>query len=374
MAWNSGASAGVTSRAPIACSASLSDTKNCASSRPPAITASSNARVSSTSKASRRCSSTSSRPRPATAISIATSRAALRSRRPTAAGSPADGAAGGTPSGAPEPSTAVARFSVASRASSWWTVAPARSTSSSVSSRNSCVCSPASMFARRSITLNLRLTVARRLARLPRLVRLRRLCVLLSVVALPLLAWALLPVVSTGADSASLQRRIDRDQAAIDRKKRHEGVLTTDITAFNRRIDSLQTSISKLQSREDRIQADLDAKRAELTQIQEQLRIEHAKLARLKARLAAAKVVLGRRLREIYTADAPDIVTVLLDAHGFADLLERSEFMHRINAQDRVILVAVKKAKDETTATTKRLARREDRAHPAAAPIGARRR
>jgi len=48
-------------------------------------------------------------------------------------------------------------------------------------------------------------------------VRLRRLCVLLSVVALPLLAWALLPVVSTGADSASLQRRIDRDQFLLEK-------------------------------------------------------------------------------------------------------------------------------------------------------------
>jgi murein DD-endopeptidase MepM/ murein hydrolase activator NlpD len=199
--------------------------------------------------------------------------------------------------------------------------------------------------------------------------RLRRLCVLLSALALPLLAWALLPVVSTGADSASLQRRIDRAQSAIDVKKRHEGVLTTDISAYTARIDSLQRDISKLQAREDRIQADLDAKRAELERIQAQLRIERAKLARLKARLAASRVVLARRLREIYTSDAPDIVTVLLNAHGFAELLERGEFMHRINEQDREIIVAVKTAKKQTTATTKRLARLEARAEEVAALI-----
>jgi murein DD-endopeptidase MepM/ murein hydrolase activator NlpD len=199
--------------------------------------------------------------------------------------------------------------------------------------------------------------------------RLRRLCLLLTAVALPLLAWALLPVVSTGADSASLQRRIDRAQSAINVKKRHEGVLTTDISAYSARIDALQSDISKLQAREDRIQADLDAKRAELEHIQEQLRMERAKLARLKARLAAARVVLARRLREIYTSDQPDIVTVLLDSHGFAELLERSEFMHRINEQDRAIIVAVKTAKDETAATTKRLAKLEVRAQNVAAVI-----
>src|SRR5438552_1249931 len=203
--------------------------------------------------------------------------------------------------------------------------------------------------------------------------RLRRLCVLLSAVALPLLAWALLPVVSTGADSASLQRRMDRAQSAINVKKRHEGVLTTDISAYSARIDALQGDISRLQAREDRIQADLDAKRAELERIQEQLRIERAKLARLKARLAAARVVLARRLREIYTSDQPDIVTVLLDSRGFADLLERSEFMHRINEQDREIIVAVKAAKDETAATTRRLAKLEDRAQRVAAAILSRR-
>src|SRR5689334_17472259 len=110
--------------------------------------------------------------------------------------------------------------------------------------------------------------------------RLRRLCVLLSAVALPLLAWALLPVVSTGADSVSLQRRIDRAQSAIDSKKRHEGVLTTDISAYSARIAALQGDISRLQAREDGIQADLDAKRAELARIQEQLRMERAKLTR----------------------------------------------------------------------------------------------
>jgi murein DD-endopeptidase MepM/ murein hydrolase activator NlpD len=205
------------------------------------------------------------------------------------------------------------------------------------------------------------------------LVRLRRLCVLLSAVALPLLAWALLPVVSTGADSASIQRRIDRATAAIDAKKRHEGVLTTDITAYTRRIDVLQGSISKLQARQDRIQSDLDARLAELDRIREELRIQRARLARLKARLAIARVVLGRRLREIYMADAPDVVTVLLDAHGFAELLERSEFMHRINAQDRKIIVAVKAARDETAATARRLARLEERARRVAAAIQARR-
>ncbi|MDQ6750912.1 MAG: peptidoglycan DD-metalloendopeptidase family protein, partial [Actinomycetota bacterium] len=109
------------------------------------------------------------------------------------------------------------------------------------------------------------------------------------------------------------------------------------------------------QVREDRVQADLDAKQAELARTREQLRGERARLARLKAKLARSRVVLARRLRELYTADRPDIVTVILSARGFAELIEREEFMRRIGVQDRRVVTAVRVARNETESATKRL-------------------
>jgi peptidoglycan DL-endopeptidase CwlO len=110
-----------------------------------------------------------------------------------------------------------------------------------------------------------------------------------------------------------------------------------------------------LQGRQARIQADLDAKLAELARIQERLRQERIRLARLRARLAEARIVLSKRLVEIYKADRPDVVTVILESDGFAELLERAEFMQRVSAQDTRIITRVKRAKADATATTKRL-------------------
>ena len=193
-----------------------------------------------------------------------------------------------------------------------------------------------------------------------------RLRMLLVGALLPLVLWLFLPVFSQGAPRsagkpAQLQRKIDIAREKIGRRKGTEKVLTRDITVYNRRINRLQTKIGGLQTREARVQADLDAKRAELETLQRDLRSERARLTRLKARLSVAKDALARRLVELYQADAPDLVSVVLNADGFADLLERGEFLERVGAQDQRILGVVRDAKVDATATEAKLDRLEKR-------------
>ena len=199
----------------------------------------------------------------------------------------------------------------------------------------------------------------------------RRFSLLLLVAVLPLALWAVLPLVSTGQSPQSLERKIDRKQAQIQWRRGRERVLTSDISAYTRQINGLQSEITTLQVRQVRLQVNLDAKRAELARIQELLRQERARLARLRARLAEAKVALAERLVEIYKADTPDIVTVVLEADGFAELLERTEFMQRVSAQDARIIERVRVAKAESEATAARLDRLEKRAEALAAAIEA---
>ena len=103
--------------------------------------------------------------------------------------------------------------------------------------------------------------------------------------------------------------------------------------------------------------------------IQEDLRRERLRLARLRARLAEARAALAKRLVELYKADQPDLVTVVLESDGFADLLERTEFMQRVSHQDARIIGIVVRAKAEATATAKRLDRLEQRARVVAEEI-----
>jgi murein DD-endopeptidase MepM/ murein hydrolase activator NlpD len=174
----------------------------------------------------------------------------------------------------------------------------------------------------------------------------------------PLLLFALLPMGTTGAP---LQKRIDDARQRVDRAKRREGVLSTDVAAASRRIDAVQSDITVLRGRQSVLQRDLDGKRAQLNRLQDDLRAERAQLARLRAKLALSRRVLALRLTELYKADRPDALTVILNSRGFADLLERSEFMQRINEQDTRVIVQVRVARNASQRASDRLAALESR-------------
>jgi len=195
-----------------------------------------------------------------------------------------------------------------------------------------------------------------------------RLRLFIAVALLPLALFALLPMVSTGQQK-NLGAKIDRKKDQIAWRKGRERVLSSDVAGFTRKINALQGDITVLQTKQIRLQASLDRKRAELARIQEDLRRERLRLQRLRARLAEARTALSKRLVELYKADQPDLVTVVLESDGFADLLERTEFMQRVSHQDARIINIVVKAKAEATATAKRLDKLEKRAQEVADQI-----
>ncbi|MEJ7824802.1 MAG: peptidoglycan DD-metalloendopeptidase family protein [Solirubrobacteraceae bacterium] len=192
-----------------------------------------------------------------------------------------------------------------------------------------------------------------------------RVRVLLAAVALPLALWAFLPPSSSGQSKqqelSKLQQRIDAARKTIGSKKGTERELRADIAGYQRRIQRLQGKIGTLASRQQVIQADLDDKRSELERVQADLRSQRARLLRLRNRYAETRRMLRIRLIEIYKAGKPDLVTVVLNSEGFADLLERGEFIARISDQDRKIVTLVSAAKIDSTRSEKRLDKLEAR-------------
>jgi murein DD-endopeptidase MepM/ murein hydrolase activator NlpD len=152
-------------------------------------------------------------------------------------------------------------------------------------------------------------------------------------------AYLLLPMPGL---SSSLPQRIDKTRNQIQGKRNQEGVLTSEITAYQVRIRSLQGDINGLQQRQDKVQVELNAKQAELTSIRDRLQRAQDRLAKLRAKLAESKSVLAGRLVALYKQDNPDMVTVVLEADGFADLLDRADFIERISDQDNRIVTQVR--------------------------------
>jgi murein DD-endopeptidase MepM/ murein hydrolase activator NlpD len=191
-----------------------------------------------------------------------------------------------------------------------------------------------------------------------------RLRIALLCVALPLLLWAALPVVSIGnpaEEAARLERRIDSARERVESRLGTERDLRGDIRSYSARIDRLEGRIGELRGRQQRLQGDLDSKQAELSRTQTELREERARLVRLRERLKEARQALSGRMVEIYKMGDSGLLEVVLNSDGFAELLERGEFIARISEADRRIVEEVRRAREDAVETEKRLDVLEDR-------------
>ncbi len=151
-------------------------------------------------------------------------------------------------------------------------------------------------------------------------------------------------VVLLGPERAPAQSALERFneiQGKLDDAEHREGVLTTTISAYNDRIDSLRGDIAELRNREAVVEA-------ELTRIQNELTAAENRLAELRARLRRSLEILSQRLVDIYKSNEPDALTVILESDGFGDLLERDEYLQRIENMESGVIVRVRDLRDQT--------------------------
>jgi murein DD-endopeptidase MepM/ murein hydrolase activator NlpD len=151
-----------------------------------------------------------------------------------------------------------------------------------------------------------------------------------------------------GAQGQDLQAQADAKQAQIDEQKQQEGVLSTELSRYNDRLDQLAGDVAVLRNREAIVQAELD-------RVKERLRRAKDRLDMLRHRLRRSLNVLRQRLVEIYRSDEPDVLTVMLEADGFEDLVSRYEYLRRIEEQDADIVGQVRGLRNESRATVARI-------------------
>jgi len=163
-----------------------------------------------------------------------------------------------------------------------------------------------------------------------------------------LVAVAVVLVNVAAAPAQDLQSQIDAKQSDLSDAQDQQGVLTTEIDEYSGKIEQLAGEVATLRNREAIVEA-------ELREVEDQLDVEHDALVALRGRLRRSLNVLGNRLVEIYKADAPDTLTVLLESDGFADLMERYEYLQRIEESDSDIVGRVRTLRNDTEDTVLRI-------------------
>lgn len=151
------------------------------------------------------------------------------------------------------------------------------------------------------------------------------------------------------------QRQLSAGQQRVSR-------LAGTVVGAGQQVGDLSTSIIALQSRVARLQSDLSARRRQLLRVRDELEAAQTRLGGLEVAKAAAERILGEELVGSYEGARPDIVSVVLESHGFADLLERLAFAQRVSRQDARIVGRVRSARRAVATEARTLGRLTARA------------
>src|SRR4051812_29042809 len=116
------------------------------------------------------------------------------------------------------------------------------------------------------------------------------------------------------------------------------------IAAETRRLEATNAGVQDAQARLSDLQAQVDASQAQLASSQRMVVAARNRLTRLENRLHDAATLLASNLVASYKNPEPDVVSVVLDSHGFTDMLERLNWMRRIERRNARILSDTKAA------------------------------
>jgi hypothetical protein len=141
-------------------------------------------------------------------------------------------------------------------------------------------------------------------------------------------------------DIGTLESRIAgaRDQA--------QG-LAADIETKTAALGEAQARAAAAAQREAELAGVLARGRERAAELADQVAEAEARLAEARERLRASIAILEERLVEIYKGEMPDATTLLLDAHGYEDLITRADYLQQIEAADASLVSRVRELREQ---------------------------
>ncbi len=177
---------------------------------------------------------------------------------------------------------------------------------------------------------------------------------MLRALALAALLAALLGTSLTAPSSGDLQSQIAATRSAADALKQQ-------IASDSQQIATTAHGIATAQAHLNAIQNLLNQRIAELKAVQASLIAARDHLVVLENRLHLATEALAANLVATYEGSQPNLTTVILDSHGFTDLLDQVSFMQRVAHQNAHIVGITRVARAEVAREAERLAALETR-------------
>jgi peptidoglycan hydrolase CwlO-like protein len=175
--------------------------------------------------------------------------------------------------------------------------------------------------------------------------------------AVLLVATMLLGSSLTASSAGDLQSQISSAKSAASSLSAQIAADTAQIHTTTRGLAAANQHLTQLQNQ-------LTAREDELRDVQTALLKARNRLVDLENWLERATRALAANLVATYEHGQPDLISVILEAHGFSQLLDQVNFMHRVGTQDAEIVSSTRAARQAVAreaALLGRLERRDQR-------------
>ena len=170
-----------------------------------------------------------------------------------------------------------------------------------------------------------------------------------------LLALAVVLSVSVGLGSVADGSTPSALESKIGAASSKEGEVRSGIHSDSHQIAGFQGNIDDLQTRLSALESSLSVEQHLLDSIRSQLSVARTRLGVLQVQLGHDRHVLIAQLIASYESPPPDIATVILQAHGFADLIERVDDLRAISRENASATTNVLNTQTEVAAQAKHL-------------------
>jgi peptidoglycan hydrolase CwlO-like protein len=184
--------------------------------------------------------------------------------------------------------------------------------------------------------------------------------------------WALAALGAAAVGLVSIGPSADADlQSSIATKRSALDDLNAAIGRDTAQIDSGTGGLIRAENRLATTRAALAARQAQLNGVESQLLAARNRLTEVENRLAVSSSALDGNLVATYEGDTPDVLTVVVEAHGFSDLLNQLNYLHLAAQHDADIVSDARAARLEVTRQADSLGVLEQRDRQLAAAVAA---
>ncbi len=163
------------------------------------------------------------------------------------------------------------------------------------------------------------------------------------------------PQRARGASLSQLGSELHAKQSELNANQTDQQQLSSRLADLQHEIQTLTSQISLVESRESEVEATLRYDRAKLQSARAALQRERTRAAMLRRELVRARHILAVELVARYEQPQPSLVSVVLEANGFNQLLEQLQYLRNAENQVQTAITLTRSAKSRAEAATVRL-------------------